>query len=108
MISDILEALGNLTNIVPEYDSEKGYELAGFVWFHGWNDMIDRRKVDEYEFNLANLIRDVRDDLDVPTMPFIIGGMGQKGLNATGRYVVESSTQFKLCFNDLLKHSFRI
>jgi hypothetical protein len=47
--------------------------------------MISEPRVEEYEFNLANLIRDVRDDLDAPMMPFVIGGMGQLGTNATGR-----------------------
>jgi Carbohydrate esterase, sialic acid-specific acetylesterase len=47
--------------------------------------MVSEEKVKEYEFNLANLIRDVRDDLDAPMMPVIIGGMGQNGVNATGR-----------------------
>jgi hypothetical protein len=44
--------------------------------------------VQEYEYNLANLIRDMRDDLDAPTMPVLVGGMGQLGVNASGRYVV--------------------
>jgi hypothetical protein len=87
MISDTLDTLDNLTNLVPGYDPDAGYELEGFIWFQGWNDMVDSsfKKVDEYEFNLANLIRDVRDDLDAPEMPFVVGGMGQRGVNTTGR-----------------------
>ena len=54
----------------------------------GWNDMISEPKVQEYEYNLANLIRDMRDDLDAPMMPVLVGGMGQLGVNASGRYVV--------------------
>jgi len=46
--------------------------------------MVSWPKVQEYEFNLANLIRDVREDLDAPMMPVIVGGMGQRGVNATG------------------------
>lgn len=33
----------------------------------------------EYEFNLANLIRDVRLDLDVPDLPISIGASGMAG-----------------------------
>jgi len=51
----------------------------------GWNDMISSPKVQEYEFKMANLIRDVREDLDAPMMSVIIGGMGQYGVTATGR-----------------------
>jgi hypothetical protein len=86
MITDILDALTNdLPNVFPDYDEEKGYELAGFVWFQGWNDLLDWQKVNEYEFNLANLIRDVRADLEAPNMPFIIGEIGMKGMNPVGR-----------------------
>lgn len=87
MISDITAALHNLTKMVPSCDPKMGYELEGFIWFQGWNDMISLPKVQEYEFNLANLIRDVRADLDAPAMTFIVGGMGQRGVNTTGRWV---------------------
>ena len=49
------------------YDS---VELAGFVWFQGWNDLTDDRAV-EYEYNLQNFIHDVRHDLEVPNLPFV-------------------------------------
>ena len=35
-------------------------ELAGFVWFQGWNDMINVDYTVEYASNLAHFIRDVR------------------------------------------------
>jgi hypothetical protein len=85
MITDILDALEDLPNIVPNYDPDLGYELSGLVWFQGFNDLLDWNKVNEYEYNLANLIRDVRADLDVPEMPVIIGELGMQGLNPTGR-----------------------
>ena len=33
-------ALDNLKTDFPTYDGS-GYELAGFVWYHGWNDGVD-------------------------------------------------------------------
>ncbi|GKY90997.1 hypothetical protein MPSEU_000072500 [Mayamaea pseudoterrestris] len=54
-------------------------ELDGFVWFQGWNDMLTWPTVNEYETNLANLVRDVRHDLHVPSLPFVIGELGQHG-----------------------------
>lgn len=87
MIIDVLDALGNLDKLVPGYNDTLGYELAGLVWFQGWNDMVDTswQKIKEYPFNLANFIRDVRDDLDAPEMQVIVGGMGQLGLHPEGR-----------------------
>jgi len=88
MISDILAALGNISSIVPHYeDAYDGYELSSFVWFQGWNDYIDTRKVDQYGQNLANLIRDVRLDLDAPHLPVVVGELGMHGLYPEGKGV---------------------
>ncbi len=72
MIAQIREALANLKTDFPGYDG-KGYELAGFVWWHGWNDFCDAKLVPEYENNLVNLIQDVRKDLKSPKLPVVIG-----------------------------------
>jgi alpha-galactosidase len=75
--------------VCPAYDPRQGYELAGFVWFQGWNDMVDshtypnRRKPGGYALYselMAKFIRDVRKDLSAPKMPFVIGVMGVGGV----------------------------
>jgi hypothetical protein len=65
-------------------------ELAGFVWFQGWNDMIDSNATAEYAVNLAHFIRDVRRDLRAPALPFVVVQMGVDGPNAN-----EKASQFK-------------
>ena len=45
---------------------------AGFVWLQGEFDGQDRSLADAYEKNLTNLINDVRKDLDIDDLPFII------------------------------------
>jgi len=74
MMDDLDSILANLGAAgaynVPGYSEEAGYSLEGFVWFQGWNDLIVQAKVDEYAFNLANFIRDVRLDLGAPNLPF--------------------------------------
>ena len=73
MLSEIRTALANLGTDFPTYQGA-GYELAGFVWYHGWNDGVDpQRAVPAYETNLVNLIQDVRRDLGVPKLPVVIG-----------------------------------
>jgi hypothetical protein len=84
MMLDFVDGLDNISDFYPDYDKDAGYELAGFVWFQGWNDMIDWQCVKEYEWNLANFIRDVRLDLDAPGLPFIVGELGMHGVNVTG------------------------
>ena len=83
--------LADLKRVVPGYDAAQGYELAGFAWFQGWNDMVDpgtypnRDKAggyDAYSVAMAHFIRDVRRDLGVPKLPFVIGVMGVGGPTA--------------------------
>jgi dienelactone hydrolase len=73
MIQQVRQALDNLDTDFPDYHGG-GYELAGFVWYHGWNDGVEpRTAVPEYEQNLVNLIQDVRRDLHSPQLPVVIG-----------------------------------
>lgn len=91
MIDHVKRVLGDIKRVVPDYDAARGYELAGFVWFQGWNDMVDsgtypnRDKpggYDAYGTALAHLIRDVRKDLDAPKLPVVIGVLGVGGPTA--------------------------
>jgi hypothetical protein len=71
MIAQIREAVKNLKAEFPGYDG-RGVELAGFGWWHGWNDFCDAKAVPAYEQNLVNLIHDVRKDLESPKLPVVI------------------------------------
>ncbi|MBX7104706.1 MAG: hypothetical protein K1X57_11535 [Gemmataceae bacterium] len=88
MIAHTKKVLKDIKRVVPDYDEKQGYELAGFVWFQGFNDMIDRgvypdqRKPGGYDLYadlLCHFIRDVRKDLAAPKLPFVIGVMGIGG-----------------------------
>ncbi len=88
MIDHVKYVLADIKRVVPEYDPVQGYELAGFVWFQGWNDMVDgstypnRDKpggYDAYTDVMAHFIRDVRKDLNAPKLPFVIGVLGVGG-----------------------------
>ena len=88
MLEHIRKVLGDIKRVYPKYDAKAGYELAGFVWFQGWNDMVDggtyptRGQPGSYEAyskNLAHFIRDLRKDLKAPELPFVIGVMGAGG-----------------------------
>jgi Carbohydrate esterase, sialic acid-specific acetylesterase len=77
IIAYTYKMLAHLQLFFPDYDGR--YELAGFAWHQGWNDGCDANMTHEYEFNLANLIRDVRRDLNVPKLPFVIAVSGFLG-----------------------------
>ncbi len=91
MIQHVESELRDIAAIVPSFDRSIGYELSGFVWFQGWNDMVDSGVYPErdqphgygqYSKNLGCLIRDVRKDLGVPDLPFVVGVMGVGGPTA--------------------------
>ena len=88
MTDHVKKVLADVKRVYPHYDPEQGYEPAGFVWFQGWNDMVDRGTYpdrdkpggyDKYSELLAQFIRDVRKDLSAPKMAFVIGVMGVGG-----------------------------
>jgi len=78
MLELVREVLANLKKLFPDYDGG-GYEIAGFGWHQGWNDGCSAPAVAEYEKNMANFIRDVRKDLRVPRLPFVIANSGFGG-----------------------------
>lgn len=89
----VRQVLADLPAYCPDYDAEQGHRLAGVVWFQGWNDMVDGTVYpdrnqpggfDAYTECLGHLIRDLRRDLAVPELPFVIGVMGVDGEVAPG------------------------
>ena len=90
MIEHVRKVLADIKRVVPGYDPAQGYELAGFVWFQGFNDMVsdwtyEKRMLpggyDPYGRLLVDFIRDVRKDLSAPKLPFVVGVMGINGVN---------------------------
>src|SRR5262249_12252134 len=81
MLEEVNGTLADLKASFPEYAGQ-GYEIAGFVWFQGWNDMINATYTAEYAVNLEHFINDVRKDFKAPKMPFVIGEMGVGGVKA--------------------------
>jgi len=91
MVEHARKVLADPARVCPAYDPKEGYELAGFIWLQGFNDMVDgnfypRRTKGEvgqrftpYAETLAAFIRDVRKDLGAPRLPFVIGVMGVGG-----------------------------
>jgi hypothetical protein len=89
LIEHVKKVLADPKQVIPDYDAAQGYEIAGFAWLQGFNDMVDGHvypndnKPDRYALYtdlLAHFIRDVRKDLNAPKMPFVIGVMGVGGL----------------------------
>ena len=82
MLKEVRGTLDNLSERFPSYAGQ-GYELAGFVWFQGWNDQFNPEWSKNYGTHLGHLIQDVRRDLAAPELRFVIGQVGFDGLRPT-------------------------
>jgi hypothetical protein len=93
MLAEVREALQNLKTDFPAYDGG-GYELAGFVWYQGWNDGCEpKTALPQYETNLVNLIKDVRRELAVPNLPVVIGELTGPWVEAPGEWATLRKAQ---------------
>jgi alpha-galactosidase len=70
------KVLDNLKENHPAYDPASGYEIAGFVWFQGFNDQFDPAFKANYKDNMVAFIKDIRSEYKAPKMPFVIGVLG--------------------------------
>jgi len=71
MVEEVRAALAEL--------GDQKYEIAGFVWQQGWNDMCTKDASPEYAQNLVNLVKDLREEFDSPDMPVVVGELGNGG-----------------------------
>lgn len=79
LVAYVYDTLKNLKTRFPKYDETGGYEIAGFVWFQGYNDMFGEKSRTEYGQNLVHLIKDLRQEFKVPEMRVVVGVMGVNG-----------------------------
>ena len=70
------EVLKDLKKYHPAYDATAGHEMAGFVWFQGFNDQFSDEFRENYRDMMVHFIKDVRKEYDTPGMPFVIGVLG--------------------------------
>ena len=78
MLKEYREALAAIETEFPDL-AGRPTELRGFFWFQGWNDIYTDGAVEAYEQNLAHLIDDLRQELDAPQLPGVIGETGNCG-----------------------------
>ena len=77
-IKSVRDAIAHLPEIVPGYDKERGYEIVGFFWNQGLSDTGAEYSA-EYETNLVNLIKDLRQEFKTPDMKVVVAVTGNYG-----------------------------
>jgi hypothetical protein len=93
MVAEVREALADLPTDFPALAGRKP-ELAGLVWYQGWNDGVDpKAAVPEYERNLVNLIKDVRAEFMAPKLPVVVGELTGPWADAPGAWATLRKAQ---------------
>ena len=78
MLKEVEDTFANYETLFPALKGRK-LEMAGFVWFQGFNDMFSTYANDEYASNLKHLINDLRKDLKKPKLPVVVAAIGNNG-----------------------------
>ena len=85
VLRHVTEVTSNLKRYFPDYDGN-GFEILGFGWHQGWNDRINPDAVNAYEQNLVHFVRDMRRDLKLADLPFVVANTGMGGWDNPPRY----------------------
>ena len=72
----VREVLKDLKKHHPAYDPAAGHDMAGFVWFQGFNDQFSDEFRNNYKDMMVHFIKDIRKEYQTPKMPFVIGVLG--------------------------------
>jgi hypothetical protein len=86
----------------PAYNAADGYEIVGFGWHQGWNDRVKEEFVAQYERNMKNFIDDVRNDMGIPNLPFVIAATGMRGWGMTDK--ARNLVEAQLAMEDFAKY----
>ena len=84
-VFNVTNVLDNFATEYPQYAAQ-GFEIAGFVWWQGWNDCMGDSSANRYEKNLAQFIRQIRLYYEriypgkiKPKAPFVLATCGFSG-----------------------------
>ena len=72
-----------LDNLGTYYPGATQYEVAGFFWWQGDKDRYDTALSQRYEFNLVNLIKELRLQFNAPNALFVTASLGQTVMGST-------------------------
>ena len=86
------QVLDNFDTEFPHF-KDRGYEIAGFVWWQGHKDTGSEIYAKRYEQNLVHLIKTLRREFKSPSAPFVIGTIGFGGREMSGNTLTVANAQ---------------
>lgn len=88
LVEAVRQALTAVGQWSPQFAGRE-VQLAGLVWWHGWNDGCDpQHAVPAYEPNLVHLIQDLRTEFAAPRLPVVVAEL-------TGPWVEPTEPQWR-------------
>ena len=69
--------VNTVNNALNSLGTDYTYEIAGMIWMQGESDGMTTAWANKYEDNLTWFIKDMRDTLNAPKMPFVIGKISE-------------------------------
>jgi len=87
-----------LSNIKSYYDGAQSYEIAGFVFWQGHKDGLNRGHAAQYETNFVQYIQSLRNDLKAPEAKFVCATVAHEGYDMKGSPLTIANAQ--LAIND--------
>jgi Carbohydrate esterase, sialic acid-specific acetylesterase len=100
-VTNTVDILDNFASQYPQW-ATRGFEIAGFGWFQGWNDgqSGDTEYATRYEVNLVRLIKQLRlyyhgryPGKIKPNAPFVTVTCGFDGMAASGNRLLVANAQ---------------
>ncbi len=86
------KVLDNFDKEFPHF-ADRGYEIAGFVWWQGHKDQGNAAHAARYEKNLVHLIKTLRGEFKAPRAPFAIATIGFGGWKMSGHALTVADAQ---------------
>ncbi|MDT8389900.1 MAG: sialate O-acetylesterase [Lentisphaeria bacterium] len=83
---EIHKILDNFETLYPQF-KDRGYEIAGFVWWQGHKDSGSEAHANHYEQNLVNLINAWRKEFKAENAPWTIATVGFHGHKMPDQFV---------------------
>ncbi|MCR4413627.1 MAG: sialate O-acetylesterase [Thermoguttaceae bacterium] len=112
MVAETRDCLDNMGRYFPKL-SGKPYEIVGFVWFQGWNEMFASKGIPfdqimvDYPVLYATMILDLEKEFGLNRLPSVVGELGIDGEKAQGKILELRKAQAAIADRPELKGKVR-